>query len=161
MNPKFLGSSQNSTELFFEFRTYVGLSKKIPRHLIAFWLWGNFKTSGNIPYYSLKSLGDDQKGTSGRGYIAGRWRGENILYGEVEYRFPILKCAQTLGGVVFVNATTTTNDIRNVKLFDYVKPAAGIGLRILVNKNIRLNLTIDYAIGYNSQGVYFGSPDVF
>ena len=161
MNPTWLGSSRNSTELFFEFKTYVGLSKRIPRHLIAFWVWGNFMTTGRLPYYSLMALGDDQKATSGRGYIAGRFRGENILYGEVEYRFPILRCAQTLGGVIFVNATTASNDFKGEKLFDYVRPAAGIGLRILMNKNVRLNLTIDYAIGWNSQGVYFGSPDVF
>jgi hypothetical protein len=161
MNPTFLGSSRNSTELYFEFRTYVGLSKKTPRHLIAFWLWGNFQMSGRLPYYSLKSLGDDQKATSGRGYIAGRFRGKDFLYGEVEYRFPILKCAQTLGGVIFLNATTASNEFTGVKLFDYVRPAAGVGLRILMNKNTRLNITIDYAIGWKSQGVYFGSPDVF
>ena len=117
--------------------------------------------SGHMPYFSLMSLGDDQKATSGRGYIAGRFRGENILYGEAEYRFPILKCAQTLGGVIFVNATTATSDLKGERLFDYVRPAAGVGLRILVNKDVRLNLTIDYAIGWNSQGVYFGSPDAF
>jgi hypothetical protein len=161
MNPTFLGSSRDNTELFFEFKTYVGLSKKIPRHLIAFWLWGNFQMSGRMPYYALMSLGDDQKATSGRGYIAGRFRGENILYGEMEYRFPILKCVQTLGGVIFVNATTASSDLKGEKLFDYVRPAAGVGLRILVNKDVRLNLTIDYAIGWNSQGIYFGSPDAF
>ena len=161
MNPTFFGSSKNSTELFFEFKTYVGLSKRIPRHLIAFWLWGNFLMSGRLPYYSLMALGDDQKATSGRGYIAGRFRGKNIIYGEVEYRFPLLRCAQTLGGVIFVNATAASNDFKNEKLFEYVRPAAGVGLRILMNKNTRLNITIDYAIGWNSQGVYFGSPDVF
>lgn len=161
MNATFLGSSKNSTELFFEFKTYVGLSKKIPRHLLAFWLWGNFQMSGHMPYYTLMSLGDDQKATSGRGYIAGRFRGAQILYGEVEYRFPLLRCAQTLGGVIFINATTANNDFTGVSLFDYVRPAAGIGLRILMNKNVRLNLTIDYAIGWKSQGIYFGSPDVF
>ena len=42
------------------------------------------------------SLADDQKSRSGRGYLAGRYRGENLLYGEIEYRFPILKRRQTL-----------------------------------------------------------------
>jgi hypothetical protein len=109
INAEFLGSDENSSELWAEFRTYVGLSKKIPRHLIAFWLFGNFQTTGNMPYYTLMSLADDQKSRSGRGYLAGRYRGENLLYGEIEYRFPILKRRQTLGGVVFLNAVTATN----------------------------------------------------
>ncbi|MDB4304058.1 BamA/TamA family outer membrane protein, partial [Desulfosarcina sp.] len=37
INPTFLGSDQSSTALWLEFRTYLGLSQKFPRHLIAFW----------------------------------------------------------------------------------------------------------------------------
>ena len=160
-NFKFLGSSTETSELYAEFRTYVGLSKKTPRHLLAFWAFGNFQLSGNMPYFTLMSLADDQKGTSGRGYIAGRYRGENIVYGEVEYRFPLMRCAQTLGGVIFVNAVSTTNLERGVHLFDYVKPAVGFGIRVLMNKNVRLNVSIDYALGYRSQGFYFNSSDAF
>jgi outer membrane protein assembly factor BamA len=160
-NPKFLGSSKSSSELWAEFRTYVSLSRKIPRHLIAFWVFGNFQTSGQMPYYTLFATADDQKARSGRGYIAGRYRGEDMVYAEVEYRFPILQCAQTLGGVVFVNATTASNKLDNVGLFDYVRPSAGVGLRILFNKHTRLSINIDFAIGYKSKGFYFSAGETF
>jgi hypothetical protein len=161
MNAGFLGSDENSSELWAEFRTYVGLSKKIPRHLIAFWLFGNFQTTGNMPYYTLMSLADDQKARSGRGYLAGRYRGENLLYGEVEYRFPILKKRQTIGGVVFLNAVTATNKFSEERLFEYVRPAMGVGIRILMNKVSRMNISIDFGIGLKSEGIYFSGSETF
>ncbi len=160
-NATFLGSDQNSSELWAEFRTYVGLSKKTPRHLVAFWVFGNFKTSGAMPYYALMASGEDQKARSGRGYIAGRYRGEAFLYAEAEYRFPILPCLQTLGGVVFLNATTANNTASSVGLFDYVRPALGVGLRVLFSKYTRLNINFDYAIGYKSNGFYFAGGEAF
>ena len=160
-NSKFLGSTEETTQLYMEFRTYVSLSKEVQRHLIAFWFFGNFNLSGRVPYYTMMALGDDQKGTSGRGYIAGRYRGENLVYGEVEYRFPFSKCKQTIGGVVFLNAVSTTNLTRGVYLFDYVRPALGFGIRVLMNKSVRLNISIDYAMGYRSKGFYFNSGDAF
>lgn len=80
-NPTFMGSDQNSSSLWLEFRTYVPLSKKTPRHLIAFWTYGNFLISGEQPYLTLMALGEDQKARSGRAYVAGRYRGEDFIYG--------------------------------------------------------------------------------
>jgi len=160
-NTKFLGSTTECSELYLEFKTYIGIDKQVPRKLFAFWFIGNFQVTGHLPYYTMMALGDDQKGTSGRGYVAGRYRGESFLYGEVEYRFPFNKCNQTVGGVIFANATTASNINTGVRLFDYVRPAVGVGMRILMNKNVRLNIAIDYAVGYKSQGFYFNSGEAF
>jgi outer membrane protein assembly factor BamA len=161
INPTFLGSDQNSTTLWLEFRTYVGLSKKFQRHLIGFWIFGNFNLTGKMPYLTLPNLGEDQRARSGRGYTNGRFRGMDIVYGEVEYRFPISQCSQILGGVVFVNATTTTNAQSGVKLFEYVRPAIGFGIRVMVNKHFRTNINIDFAIGKESKGFYFSGQETF
>jgi hypothetical protein len=72
-----------------------------------------------------------------------------------------LRCAQTLGGVVFVNASTASNRGRNVHLFDYVRPAVGFGFRLLMNKYSRMNITIDFAYGFDSKGTYFGGTETF
>ena len=161
MNPTFLGSTQSSSQLWTEFTTYIGLSKKTPRHLIAFWYFGNFLVSGEQPYLTLMALGDDQRLKSGRGYTAGRFRGQDYVYAEAEYRFPILRCAQTLGGVVFVNASTASNRDTGVQLFDYVRPAVGFGFRLLMNKYSRMNISIDFAYGFDSKGTYFGGTETF
>ncbi|MCX6267781.1 MAG: BamA/TamA family outer membrane protein [Bacteroidetes bacterium] len=160
-NFKFLGSDKDASELWTEFRTYVGLSKKRARHMIAFWVFGDFNLTGNLPYMTLPALGGDQRARSGRGYVNGRFRGKNLVYGEVEWRFPISPCSQILGGVIFVNATTTDNPARDVALFQYVKPAVGFGLRVMINKYFRTNINLDFAIGSKSQGFYFSGQETF
>jgi hypothetical protein len=163
INPTFLGSSQNSSTLWLEFRTYLGLSKKTPRHLIAFWTFGEFTVTGKLPYLTLPYLGDDQRARAGRGYTNGRFRGNNMVYGEVEYRFPIWPCSNIIGGVLFANAVTTSNNDpnRTVNLFQYIRPAVGVGLRIMVNKYFRTNINLDYAIGKESSGFYFSGQETF
>jgi hypothetical protein len=161
INPTFLGSTKNASTLWLEFRTYVGLSKKNPRHLIAFWACGEFTVSGEVPYLTLPYLGDDQRARAGRGYTNGRYRGKNMVYGEVEYRFPIWPCSNIIGGVLFANAVTTDNPSRNVHLFEYVRPAVGFGIRVMVNKYFRTNINLDYAIGKKSSGFYFSGQETF
>ena len=161
INTTFLGSSQNSSTLWLEYRTYVGLQKKNPRHLIGFWAFGDFTITGKLPYLTIPYLGEDQRARSGRGYTNGRYRGEHIVYGEVEYRFPIWPCTNIIGGVVFVNATTASNKARDVALFEYIKPGVGFGLRIMVNKYFRTNINIDYAFGMKSSGFYFSGQETF
>ena len=160
-NPTFLGSDQNSSSLWLEFRTYVPLSKKTPRHLVAFWAYGNFLITGNQPYLTLMALGEDQKGRSGRAYVAGRFRGEDLVYGEVEYRFPITQCSQILGGVLFLNVTTASNRTANIPLFAYLRPGAGFGFRFMINKHFRTNINFDVGFGHRSKGFYFSGTETF
>ncbi len=161
INPTFLGSDQNSTSLWLEFRTYKGLSKKTERHIIGFWAFGDFNLSGDLPYLTVPYLGEDQRARSGRGYTNGRFRGKNMVYGEVEWRFPISRCTKILGGVVFVNAVSTDNPNTDVALFEYIKPAVGFGIRVMVNKYFRTNINLDYAIGMKSKGFYFSGQETF
>ncbi len=66
--------------------------------MIGFWTYGWFVTSGDVPYMDLPAVGWDQFGRSGRAYTQGRFRGEDMWYGEAEYRFPLQKTKETLGG---------------------------------------------------------------
>ncbi|MFO7614075.1 MAG: BamA/TamA family outer membrane protein [Bacteroidales bacterium] len=160
-NFTFLGSDRNSTFLFFDYRYYRGLSKRMPRHVIGAWLWGNFMVAGRAPYLTLQAIGDDQRARSGRGYIQGRYRGEKFLYGEIEYRFPISRCSQILGGVVFLNATTASNNSTGVKLFQYIQPGFGAGLRVMINTTSRTNINLDFGVGKKSKGFYFSGAETF
>jgi len=115
----------------------------------------------------LPAVGWDQFGRSGRAYTQGRFRGIDVVYGEVEYRFPLQKKKETFGGVIFANGTTASNrndfaEVDDIKLFEYIDYAYGAGLRIMIDKKSRANLSIDYAIGkYGSQGFYLGINEVF
>ncbi|WP_319500382.1 BamA/TamA family outer membrane protein [uncultured Draconibacterium sp.] len=162
INPKFLGSTKSSSLLWLEYRDYLHLDKDRPRHLIGFWTYGSFVTSGKVPYLDLPAVGWDQFGRSGRAYTQGRFRGEDLIYGEVEYRFPLQKTKETFGGVIFVNSTTASNRNADINLFKYLDYGYGAGLRVMINKKSRANLSIDYAFGkYGAQGFYFGINEVF
>jgi len=160
-SPEFLGSSQFSNITYTEFRGYKSLSVKHPRHLLAGWLYSNYVNAGKAPYLDLPASAYDRRNASARGYVQGRFRGENLYYGEVEYRFPISKCTSVLGGVLFVNAITTSDQANDVHTFDYVKAAYGFGLRIMADKLSRTNVTIDWGFGEHSNGIYFGATEIF
>lgn len=162
VNPDFLGSDQSSSILWTEYRDYIHFNEERPRHLLGFWTYGWFVTSGNVPYLDLPAVGWDQFGTSGRAYTQGRFRGEDVWYGETEYRFPLQKHKETFGAVVFVNATSASSRLNNIGLFDYVNVGYGAGFRVMINKKSRTNLTLDYAFGqYGAKGFYLGLNEKF
>ena len=160
LNEKFFGGSQASTMLYAEWRNYVPLNKSKPGMVLAFWSWGQFNTSGNIPYLALPSIGWDTYGRSGRGYVQGRFRGTNMVYGESEFRMPISRNG-LFGAVAFINATTASNPITGQNLFNSIAPAYGIGLRIKMNMKDRTNICIDYGRGRGSHGLYFNIQETF
>ncbi len=162
VSPKLFGSTQNSTVLYYEYRTYINVNKAIPQNLIAFWVWGENVTSGHLPYLALPALTWDTYNRSGRGYIQGRFRGNNMLYGESEFRFRLTKNG-LLGGVTYVNLTTASNPLpySNQPMFYSVAPGVGAGLRIKMNKKDRTNIVIDYGRGYGFAGIYFNIRETF
>jgi len=157
-NADFLGSDQSSSSLWLEYRDYFNVNKDVPRNLIAVWTYANVTTHGKLPYMAMPAMGWDHMGKSGRGYPQGRWRGDNLFYAEAEYRFRLPLSAtrpDLFGGVVFVNATTASSYDNQTKLFEHWQPAAGIGLRIQIQKKTRTNLSIDYGWGPNGAGGLF------
>jgi hypothetical protein len=162
VNSKFLGSSQSSSTIYYEYRTYIHLDKNQQnKHILALWIWGQFLTSGKLPYLATPSIGWDMYNRSGRGYIQGRIRGENLAYTEIEYRFPISKNG-LLGGVTFVNATSASNKMTSQQIFDSYAVGYGFGLRVKMSKKTNTNICIDYGRGRNGAGgIFFNLQEVF
>ncbi len=165
--PTWLGSDQNSTTLTGELRNYLGLSENMPRNVLALRVRATGILTGNQPYLALPSTGWDAHGTTGRGYVQGRFRGTSEAYAEVEWRFPILNSG-VIGGTVFANASTFARpsfdgavEEAGESLFDSIKPAGGVGLRLLVNKLSRTNVRFDAAWGVDSFGFYMDAGDTF
>ncbi|HEY2648649.1 MAG TPA: BamA/TamA family outer membrane protein [Puia sp.] len=160
VNEKIFGGSQNSTMLYAEWRNYIPLAKTKPGLVLAFWSWGQFVTSGKVPYLDLPSIGWDTYGRSGRGYVQGRFRGDNMVYGESEFRMPISRNG-LFGAVAFLNATTASNPNTGQNLFNTLAPGYGIGLRIKMNMKDRTNICVDYGRGQGSHGIYFNIQETF
>lgn len=158
---RWLGSRNNASFFSIEWRSFHRLSVKNPRHLIAFWLLGNFTPEGEFGYLILPATAYDQRSRSGRGYTQGRFRGNNLLYGEAEYRVPLSGCSDLWGGVLFVNATSTSNPGQELGLMESVRPGYGVGLRLMVDKKTRTNLAIDFGFGDDSFGFYLAASETF
>ncbi len=171
-NPTWLGSSQASTSVDAQFRAYVPLSDDVPRNVIGVWLLYRGITSGATPYLTLPSIGWDQKNRTGRGYVQGRWRGTQQLYGELEWRFRITNNG-LLGGVLFANASSFAAPAfqasgpgwsyasEKVGLLQFIRPAGGVGLRFMMNRDSRTAVSLDFALGESSFGVWFNAGEYF
>jgi hypothetical protein len=157
---EFLGGDSSWQRVRVEARTYHPLTRD-KRHKLAFWTFGTFVTSGTAPYLSLPANGEDPLGRSSRGYPDGRFRGEQLLYGEAAYRGLVTRDG-FMGIVAFVNATTIGSRSTGDDLFDSVAFAAGAGMRFLIHKQSRSNFCVDVAWGRDgSRGFYLGYRDAF
>jgi len=166
--PEWLGSTHGAQLIYGEARTYVSLSADVPRNVLAFWVLAQGVTSGQLPYLALPSIGWDFAGRTGRGYVQGRFRGTAEVYAEAEWRFRITGDG-FLGGTVFANASTFASPALGVPgyvtsgegLFSRIRPAGGVGLRFMMNREARNNVTLDFAFGQDSAGIYFGAGEAF
>jgi hypothetical protein len=154
----FLGGDSTWQSMNFDVRTYRPLTHDA-RQKLAFWFLGNLVTGGTAPYFDLPEISYD--GRSARGYSEGRYRGEHLLYGEVEYRGTVSRNG-LLGVVAFLNTTLVDDPTTGQKLLDSPAPGAGFGLRVLLNKRSRTNFYTDWAWGKNgAHGLYIGIQEAF
>lgn len=159
-NPAFNENQKASNVLFMEYRYFLPLSKLNKQHVFSIWATGQFVTIGKVPYLNLPSIGWDQRSRSGKGYTQGLFRGQKMVYFETEYRFPIL-CSNLISGTVFGNLTSASDKDRDIRLFQYIQPAVGVGLRILIDKATRTNLVLNYAWGRHSKAFYLNAGESF
>ncbi len=155
---KWMGSDNEWQSLLIEFRKYL----KFPassNNILALWSYNWLTPSGKPAYLDLPSTGWNTKVNIGRGYIQGRYKGENLLYMEGEYRFPLTQ-NHLLGAVVFSNLQSVSEWPSNQ--FKAVRPGVGSGIRIKLNKYSGTNLALDYGFGVEgSRGVFVNIGEVF
>jgi hypothetical protein len=159
-NPETDFNKHRSSTLLLETRYFIPISKTNKQHVIGFWAYGQFLASGRLPYLNLPAIGWDQNSRSGKGYIQGLFRGTNLMYFESEYRFPITK-NQMISGTLFANATTASDVDKNLRLFESVQPAIGVGLRVLLDKSTLTNFIINFGLGRKSKTFYFNDGEGF
>ncbi|WP_281240129.1 BamA/TamA family outer membrane protein [Flavobacterium praedii] len=159
-NADLFNEQSASNVLYSELRYFLPLDSKKENFVLGIWAYGQFVTKGVVPYLNLPSIGWDQRSRSGEGYTQGLFRGNSLAYFQAELRFPIT-CNQFLSGTVFTNLTTASNEINNIRLLQYIQPAFGLGLRILIDKATRTNLVLDYAVGNHSKGFYLNAGETF
>lgn len=155
----FLGADSSWQALDVDARAYLSLDRG-RRQRLAFWSYASV-TDGVAPYFDGPSTVMDTYGRSARGYQEGRYRGEQLVYAETEYRAPLMRSG-LLGMVAFATMTTVSDRASGEALFDAVAPSAGGGLRLLLSKQSRTNLCVDVAWGKaGASGVYLAIQEAF
>ncbi len=155
---QFLGSNANWTSMLLEWRGYFRLPAN-SNNILALWSYNWFTLNGTAPYLMLPSTGWDKAFNTGRGYIQGRFRSNNMLDAETEYRIQLTRNG-LFGMVVFANLESFSKI--DTWQFESVAPAGGLGLRIKLNKYSRTNISIDYGWGrQGSRGFFVTLGEVF
>jgi hypothetical protein len=153
-----LGSTSSWTSLIVDVRKYINLPAGSD-NVLALWSYDWLILSGKPGYLDLPSNQWDSFSVTGRGYIQGRFRGAQMVYGEAEYRYKITRNG-LLGGVFFVNAESFS--AAPGTQLQGIQPAFGPGLRLKLNKTSRTNICIDYGFGrQGSNGLFINVGEIF
>jgi outer membrane protein assembly factor BamA len=157
-NYDFLGSTNSWRSLIIDLRTYINFPSG-SENVLALWNYEWLTLNGKPDYLELPSTQWDAYSATGRGYIQGRFRGAQMIYGEAEYRFRILRNG-LLGGVFFLNAETLSAAPGSP--LQGIQPGLGPGLRIKLNKVSRTNISVDYGFGrQGSNGLFIDVGEIF
>lgn len=158
-NFKFMGSNSDWQSLILDVRKYFNFPAG-SRNILALWSYDWLIVGGGKPpFLDLPSTNWDTYSSTGRGYIQSRFRGDEMVDLESEYRFPLTDNG-FLGAVVFLNGESFSG------LYDRrlqsMQPGWGAGLRIKLNKTSRTNLDIDYGFGeQGSNGLFINIGELW
>ncbi|GAB4040931.1 BamA/TamA family outer membrane protein [Spirosoma gilvum] len=151
-NPVF-GSNFRYTNYVIDFRRFLRIYRQ---QVLAIQAYGFFNR-GDTPLRSLASFGGSN---SMRGFYDGRYRSEDQIVAQAEYRVPLF---WRLGAVGFFGVGNVGDNLRELN-FQELKYSFGGGLRLSLNQKERLNLRIDYGWGIGqsvSNGLYFQLGEAF
>lgn len=155
---EFLGSDADCITMQIDLRKYFSL-RPDHRNILAIWSFNWLTMGEKTPYLLLPSTGWDDLFNTGRGYIQGRYRGNDMTYLEVEDRFTISRNG-LFGGVIFANAESFKRNLASQ--YNTIAPGYGAGIRLKLNKQSGANICIDYGIGLNgSRGFAVNLGEVF
>jgi hypothetical protein len=155
--PTWLGSNDSWQAMILESRIYPRISWP-NEGTLALWARGWF-TLGRPPYMELPAIGWDPASRTGRGYVQGRIRAENLVYVEAEYRLNLSRDG-FWGAAAFLNFTSASDPTtRGLQAPDV---GGGLGLRVKLNKKSHTNITLDWGLGAGgSHGLFLGTGEAF
>jgi outer membrane protein assembly factor BamA len=125
----------------------------VPEQILGIQAFGVF-IDGVAPFHQLASFGGQ---SLVRGYFEGRYRDNNCIALQAEYRLPVW---WRFGVVGFAGAAQVADRINRFSLKRFWL-AGGAGLRFAWNPEERVNLRLDYGFGNNSTGMYITVTEAF
>ena len=143
------GSSFNYTRIALDIVKYVHYGANILA-LNAYSIYSN----SDLPFFQMGTLGGQKKM---RGFYEGRYRDNNLLVFQAEYRRHLF---WLLGFTLFADAGQVARryDEFNAKNWRYTY---GAGLRLTIDKVQKINLRIDVGVGNGKVLPYFTIAEAF
>jgi len=124
-----------------------------PDHILAIGAAGRF-TFGDVPIFDLCLFGMNNYL---RGYVGGQYRDKMMLATQIEYRWRFYK---RFGMVAFAGVGEVAPSIGEFNS-ENLLPSAGAGLRFMASTENRVNISLDYAVGKDTEAVYFRIGEAF
>lgn len=149
---KVLGGTQKYELTRFDMRYYTKPFKK-SNSVLAFQFMAQF-SHGDTPLLELGRLGGDE---TMRGYFEGRYTDRHLMATQVEWR---QKLTRFWGLTAFVELGGVAPSIDQFSM-NTIRPAAGFGLRFLIDPKEDLNLRLDFGFGQGSNSYYFKIAEAF
>lgn len=144
-----LGSEYDYNSITVDLRKYFKLFPN-REHILAIQGYGNF-INGTAPYKEMSEFGM-------RGYYLGRYRENDYISAQVEYRLPVWRW---FGMAAFTGVGDVANDISKFSMAN-LKASYGIGLRFKIDKKNKTNIRVDYGLGSDgSSGFYLEIGEAF
>ena len=142
---KFFGSDFNYTNFVVDLRKYIPIQNN---KVIALQLYSFSNTGKEVPIRSMASFGGVNRM---RGYYEGRYKDQQQLIFQTEYRFPVYK---RFGAVVFGGTGNVSKTFSDYSLSE-LKYSFGGGVRFALDKKEKLNLRVDYGIGQGTNSGFY------
>jgi outer membrane protein assembly factor BamA len=149
------GSDLSFTSMIADTRIYRPVNE---RDVLALHFFGQF-IIGNAPFNQLSLMGGE---SIMRGYYLGRYRDNNQLAAQAEYRFLPLPWSFTRrwGAALFAGTGTVFNDSKSLTIKNLVW-SAGAGLRFLLFPKKDIYTRLDVAFTREGTGIYLFIGEAF
>jgi outer membrane protein assembly factor BamA len=148
---RFLGSDFEYFSFTLDSRKFIALH---PSHILAFQAYAEIKT-GSPSFRRLALLGGEERM---RGYFRGRYRDNNMIVLQMEYR--VLPVWWRIGLVGFFSVGDVSDKLGHFNLNSF-KYTGGFGIRYIWNREDKLNIRIDFAWGQGASGFYITLKEAF
>ena len=144
----------------FDFTSYI-IDNRIYRPIrentvLAAQVYGQF-TKGEAPFNMLSQMGWE---SLMRGYYLGRYRDQNLLAAQVEYRILPFSFSKRIGASAFLAAGQVYGDDHPFSWQQFL-PTGGAGLRFLIFPEKDIYTRLDVAYTREGRGVYFFIGEAF
>lgn len=147
------GSDFNFTTLVSDNRIY----RPINNNVFAAQVFARLTLDGDAPFNQLALLGGENLM---RGYYLGRYRDDNLLAAQVEYRILPFSFSKRWGASFFLASGQVFSD-ENKLAFNQFLPTAGTGIRFLLFPEKDIFTRLDFAFTKEGPGFYFFIGEAF